>query len=383
MHLSTWTYPWDLARLRVDAVLADLADHGLHALDLAATYHPISALSPRGTLTPFFSPAGAVFFPARPQRYRGIVPDVWPDADVVGVWPGVSERLDAHGLRLDAWTICLFQPWMAQRHPGTAREFATGQRLDAGVCPSNPDVRTYLIDLVADLLDQFPVGVVKLEGIAPPRYDYGWFRRRVYTTLTPAQELALGLCFCPACRRAAEVRGIDGARARSLALELLDLRSTKDGVDAELIAYAGVARDESVALARAVADAVHAAGAKVAIPTPVDGVSPGVPIEGVLDVVDVVLLAGSPSDLAALQKTVDALATRSPRPELEYFVHPPFVSHAPGAIPAGIQEELTDPAWRAHLDHVRALGVGRLSLYNYGLLTPETFARLVALCKDA
>jgi microcystin degradation protein MlrC len=36
-HYTVWTYPWDVARLGVDAVLAEIAGHGLHGIDLAAT----------------------------------------------------------------------------------------------------------------------------------------------------------------------------------------------------------------------------------------------------------------------------------------------------------------------------------------------------------
>ena len=355
MYLSTWTYPWDVARLGVDTVLADLARHGIAGIDLAATYHPISAVSPRGPhLTPFFSPAGAVFFPAQHARYARIMPHVWPDARVVGTWPAVAERLGTYGLELHAWTICLFQPWLAQQHPDTARVYATGEALDTGVCASNPDVRAYLRALVGDLVDQFPIGVVKLEGIAPPRYDYGWTRRRVYVGLTPAQEHALSLCFCAACRARAEDRGldVDGVRAAALAV-LATERTPADEAAGLLRDYQQVARDASTSLVRELGVIVHRARRRLAVPTPIDGTAPGVAIDDVIDEVDVVMLAGLPRDRAALDHTVDVLTAKAPRPSLEYFLHPPFTGQTAGGLPTGIDEDLADPHFRGHVRPTR------------------------------
>ena len=385
MYLSAWTYPWDVARIGVDVVLADLARQGVGGIDLAATYHPISAISPRGAhLTPFFSPSGAVFFPARGARYARIQPQVWRDAAVVGTWPEISERIAAHGLELHAWTICLFQPWIAQRHPHTARVYVTGERLDTGVCPANPDVRAYLAALVGDLVDQFPIGVVKLEGIAPPRFDYGWTRRRVYVSLTPTQEQALSLCFCDACRSFAAGRGVDVERAHATALATLTLPpSSGDEADELLVEYAQVARDAAAGLVRELAAIAHRAGARIGVATPVDGTSVGVAIEDVIDDVDVVMLAGLPNDRSALAHLVEVMAARSTRPWLEYFLHPPFAGHGAGVIPTGIQHDLADPHWHASLREAIGLGVDRLSLYNYGLLTEDTFARLVEIAANA
>src|SRR3954452_10026707 len=77
MHVTVWTYPWDVARLGAATVVDDLRRQGADGIDLAATYHPISALSPRGDhVQGFFSPRGGVFFPARPERYGRIRPTV-------------------------------------------------------------------------------------------------------------------------------------------------------------------------------------------------------------------------------------------------------------------------------------------------------------------
>ena len=44
-----------------------------------------------------------------------------------------------------------------------------------------------------------------------------------------------------------------------------------------------------------------------------------------------------------------------------------------------INERLDDPAWLADLGRAVALGVNRISVYNYGLLTDATFRALARL----
>ena len=71
VRLSTFVYPWDLARLGVERTLEQIAAEGFDAVYLAATYHPIDALSPRdGRLRLFASGRGAVHFPARSGALR-------------------------------------------------------------------------------------------------------------------------------------------------------------------------------------------------------------------------------------------------------------------------------------------------------------------------
>jgi hypothetical protein len=386
-HLTVWTYPWDVARLGVDAVLADLSDHGIDGIDLAATYHPISAVSPREVIHGFFCPRGAVFFPARRDRYELVQPDVWPDADVVRAWHDVAARVDSYGLELNGWTIALFQPWIAQQYPETARVYATGARLDAGVCISSPHVRAYLRALVADMTDQFPIGLVKLEGIYPPAFDYGWTRRRIYFDLSPVQERLMALCFCASCTAAGVQNGLDVGAIRERVVAGLRFGAPPEpdpfATDPELAAYAMLAPAAAAALVRELAEVLRRGGsaARLAVASPFEGGGAGLPVESVLGSVATVILANLRADPAALRRAAAVVRTHDPRPSLECFVHPPFTPTATGGIPHGIREDLDDPTWRSDLRTALELGVDRFSLYNYGLLTAATFDRLVAAAR--
>lgn len=392
MELTAWVYPWDIARLGARSVLTDLAGSGITGVNLAATYHPISIVSPRGPhVSGFFAPSGGVFFPARPERYGRIAPAVWPDQSVTGAWGDAAALLDDLHLQLHAWTIGLYQPWMAQQHPHAARTFATGDRIDAGVCASNPDVRDYLGNLVADLAGQFPVSVVKLEGVHNPGYNYGWIRPRVYFTLTPRQQRLLGLCFCDACVTLGRELGVDVDAARAAVLGQLEAEAEAGGGDdgdggdehEAVQAYAAIAPEAGRRLVAHVAERLHEsrAEASLAVATPNEAGGTGVPVEDLLDHVGTVLLMNLRGNRAEVERTAAVVAGTGGRVDLEYMLHPPFTSA--GTLPTAIDETLSEPSWLRDLDDAIGLGVSRLSLYNYGLLTPSTFAALVEVARRA
>ena len=66
MRMTTYAYPWDVGRASAGQALREIVDHGIDAIDLTSTYHPIDALSLRDGLARLFTDArGAVHFPAR------------------------------------------------------------------------------------------------------------------------------------------------------------------------------------------------------------------------------------------------------------------------------------------------------------------------------
>jgi hypothetical protein len=207
---SIHVYPWDIADVGVEAVLGEFADLGFQGINLTSVYHPISAVSvraPRKRL--MYLDRGAVFFPARTERYGRIRPNVWPEKEVLEAWPAVASKSGALGLDLRAWTLMLFQPWMAVQYPDCARRGASGDTIPAAVCPASPDVIEYLVSLVTDLAEQFPLEALELERMGYREFDDGWARPRIMAEVTPWASRLLGLCFCDSCKARARREGLD------------------------------------------------------------------------------------------------------------------------------------------------------------------------------
>jgi hypothetical protein len=250
-------------RMGVERAMQEIADAGIAAIDLAASYHPIDALSPRDGVNLFTSARGAVHFPARHGRYGRIKPQVH-SAEIAAAWPEAAHQASKLGIDLNAWTITLYQPWIRDAYPDCARVLPTGDRSGSGVCPANDDVREFLVSMCADFVDQFGVKLVRLENIVPI-FDFDWLRSRILVTIPTLTRTLLNLCFCSSCTAKASARGIDVERLRTVvtgavAAEIDEAGTVGDGeradtlkADAELLAYTADFVRSSTELVEAIA----------------------------------------------------------------------------------------------------------------------------------
>jgi hypothetical protein len=215
LRRGLYAYPWDIADIGADIALGEMNAAGINALNLACTYHPIATFSPRvGARRMMYQELGGVFFPAQKDRYGRIKPATWSERKVLSAWAAAADAAEREGVKLNAWTIGMFQPWIAHSYPDCARVTAPGGVVYAGACPAAPDVRDYLSRLVGDVVSQFPVDTVMLELVGFPAFDYGWVRPRVLVPLGTWTQWLLSLCFCKNCLMNATAKGIDVVRLR-------------------------------------------------------------------------------------------------------------------------------------------------------------------------
>jgi len=379
MRVTTYAYPWDLANLGVEATLKGMADEGFEAVELASTYHPIDSFSPRGGARLYTSARGAVFFPTRPERYGRIRP-VEGEADVCAAWPQAARAASKLGLGLNAWTITLFQPWIRDAYPDTARVFPGGDPSGSGICPANEDVREFFANLCADAVDQFSVGMVRLENLTPHTYDLDWMRPRVLFAVPPLARTLLTLCFCGACERQASAKGIDVQRLRgtvngAIAEEITEgpgapasaERTARLAADAELAAYAMLNVEGSIRLIRTVAARVKPAKISSAAASPF-GAIVGAKAEQSLreqfaGAVD--QLVFQPGADEANQRLAEIVARTPDPPSIAMLM-----SH--------IQDpEQLDKALR----RAAGMGAGEVGLYNYGIMQAKDAAAFAAAAR--
>jgi hypothetical protein len=252
MRTTIYAYPWDLARMGVERSLREIVDHGISAIDLAATYHPIDTYSPRDGGAFFTNPRGSIYFPTRDERYGRIRPLSYAGTEVPGlarVWPEVARLASSLGLGVNAWTVTLFMPWIRDAYPDCARVLPTGQASGSGACPANADVREFLVTMCEDMVEQFGIDVIRLENIMPV-FDFDWLRPRVLFAFPQVARELMNLCFCRACTGRATNQGIDAERLRQRVNAAVAGEANDDGNadraavlanDAELGAYAELA----------------------------------------------------------------------------------------------------------------------------------------------
>jgi hypothetical protein len=394
MRITTYTYPWDLARLGVEPTLRRMADDGVQTVDLAAAYHPIDALSPRNGVSLFSDGRGAVYFPARAERDGRIKPKLHSPS-VCAVWPEAARHTATLGLGLNAWTVTLFQPWIRDAHPDTARVLPSGDASGSEVCPANEDVREYVATLCEDAVEQFGVGLVRLEGVMPNMYDLAWLRPRVLVDVPPFARTLLNLCFCKACTSKAAATGLDVERLRSVVNKAVDAevnggsaeaaaaRAAELSADATLKAFAASHVQSAIDLVHAVRGRIgRRARISTNASTPYGGLLGAETEDGLMtqfiDAAD--QIAMHPANPNGNRRVVALKSRATPPRELSML----FARiKAPGPAGAAHPGEGGGSQMEQDLKETAARGVDEITLYTYGLLRDRDVSEFVAAVRGA
>jgi len=390
-ELAAYIYPWDLARGGAGAVLDELGELGFTQLNLTANYHAISSLSPRGEDTRLFMvPRGGVFFPARAERYGRVRPVVWPEREITDAWAVGAATAVERGFAVNAWTIGMFQPWMAQDYPYTARVFFTGDRADTGICPNSPDVQEYYAAFAADLADQIPVRRFILEGYGIPDWNYGWVRPRVLADVSPVGRAMLRLCFCGSCSALAADVGLDTERVHRTAKKVFGQYGFRNGTagpsadevlagDPELLAYSLLGSAGATRVVREMAAALRRGGNASGLLVPVDGPEPDANAPDLAAVRDVVSginvwTAVMPADRQ--RSYLPRLRESAPELELSLVIGPPLAAGSAVTLVTP-SFNYSDPVFLDRIETARQLNPTEIAVYHYGLLDQAAFRRTV------
>ena len=389
-RLSVWAYPWDLADEGVDASLDWLIAHGFDAIDLCPNYHAISTFSPRNRRrSQFYSEQGAVYFPARADRYSRIEPSLHSEPEVLAVYEQTARGAEARGMQLNAWVIGMFQPWLARAYPGTAVENAFGHRSFAATCPAHPDIQAYLPELLADLCDLYPVSGLTLENVGYPDFTYGWVRPRILVYMDTWTQFLAGLCFNEHSMSAARAHGVDPEEVRTnVARELRErleappdqsadhddlatLVAERCDADEEFRGYLESREQSAIGLVKAIRHALRRSGVRVGV----SGASLGWTNDGLrlLDLLDTLgaLMIADPTDHPSVADA-QVRTVRDARADIEITVnqtaHHDVDPHGPG--------------FEARARRLREIEPDRVMVYNFGLLAPNTLAHASAVLRE-
>jgi hypothetical protein len=219
MHLSMWSYPWDLEDLGVELAVGELGDVArLNTISLATSYHAGRFLQPRSPVRKAYFPEdGTIYFEPDASRWSGLAmaPEV---ASIVGrrdILRELVARRDAGGMAVSCWTVCLHNTRLGMAHPGAVTRNAFGDPNYYNLCPSHPDTRAYVCALVADVTHSYLPDVIELESPCFMGFAHEFHHEKDGVGLTAEDDFLLSLCFCPACLARARAAGVDGERAQA------------------------------------------------------------------------------------------------------------------------------------------------------------------------
>lgn len=365
MLRGMYVYAWDLWQEGTAEVAQRLRGAGLNAVSLATAYHAGKFLRPHAPRDRVWFPEdGTVYFRPDSRRYGQLVPQA---AGMVAEFDALRDlALHAPDLRVTSWTVGLHNSRLGARHLDLAGQTALGDPLINALCPSQPEVRRYLVSLCQDTAAQPGVAEVAVETPGFQTYRHGHHHEFELVELSSEAEILLETCFCPACRVRARDHGIAVDRLAEAARRRIE----------------SFLADGAAPLADLLADpdwqALQACR-KDTVTSLVAEVHAGLPRDVELAVIPSVqtpnsLCGREGSDLAALAAVADRLEV-------------PAYQRGPDAIAADMEDVrqtagdgarigfILRPTW-PHVEGpgelaacaaaARAAGADRLSFYNYG-----------------
>ncbi|HWK67823.1 MAG TPA: hypothetical protein VNS34_23100 [Rhizobiaceae bacterium] len=221
MHLSMWTYPWDVQDLGHDTVERELRERaGLNMISLATSYHAgrfLQSRSPRRKA--YFPEDGTIYFRPDPALWEGLA--IRPKlADVIeeggDVLRELGRRRDNSGMKISCWTVCLHNTRLGMLHPQAVTRNAFGDPNYYNLCPSHPDARAYVRVMVEDVSRNYRPDRIELESPSFMGFAHEYHHEKDGVGLTPEEDFLLSLCFCPSCIAGSAEAGVDGEAARKL-----------------------------------------------------------------------------------------------------------------------------------------------------------------------
>ncbi len=219
MRFAMWTYAWDLLDLGFDTVVGEMKDRaGLNGINLATAYHAGRFFQPRSPSHKVYLPEdGTVYFRPDPARWAGkkIVPQMASIVERGGdVLRDLIAKRDQTGLSVACWTVCLHNMRLGLMHTHACIRNAFGDIHSFNLCPSHPDVRSYVANLVADISHNYRPDTVQLESPWFMGYAHDYHHEKDALGLTAEDDYLLALCFCDSCLARAKTAGVDGEAAR-------------------------------------------------------------------------------------------------------------------------------------------------------------------------
>lgn len=216
-----YVYAWDLWQEGTAEVAARLRGAGLNGVSLATAYHAGKFLRPHAPRDRVWFPEdGTVYFTPDPARYGRLAPQA---ARMVGDFDALADLADkAPDLRVTAWTVGLHNSRLGALHPDLTCQTVFGDSLVNALCPSQPEVRDYLVALAQDTAAQPGVAEIAVEAPGFQTYRHGHHHEFELVELPLAAETLLETCFCPACRDRARAQGIDVDRLAKAAQDRMD-----------------------------------------------------------------------------------------------------------------------------------------------------------------
>jgi len=204
---SIWMGPWDLVGRDPSAVLGELEEVGVAAISLAFAYHGGRLLlgnHPSRLVTELHR--SAIYFAAELAALAPLPVQRAPESTLTSEFIEAAAR---RGFAVEGWLVLCHNDWLAEAEPSLAITNAFGEPYTYALCPANPRVRAYCVELCRQAARTEGVGGLDLEALSFMGYEHASLHDKRGTTLPAEAAALLSVCLCPSCRAALGSAAVD------------------------------------------------------------------------------------------------------------------------------------------------------------------------------
>jgi hypothetical protein len=205
-------HAWDISDEGVDNCFDYLQDVcGLNQVSIGAVYHSGTFLSPHNPKRAVRWDDGSVFFTPQHSRWQDcrLQPVLSECVDTAGYMGQIVDGARRRNFDVVFFTVFHFSHSMANKYPHACCVDAMGERNRGDLCAGNPDVRTYDLAIVEDLMSTYGADGIRHESLEFSGWSSHFVRNKVEQMPSPRDQFLLALCFCGHCIERARNEGMD------------------------------------------------------------------------------------------------------------------------------------------------------------------------------
>ncbi len=211
-----WMHLWDVWSDGLDSILGYARDSHLNVLYPATSYHSGWFIHPHAAGRRVWMPQdGVLYFRPEPATWAGrrlqpLVADICQDDLLARLCEGAS----AAGLAVSSWTVCCHNSALGLANPDLTVRNCFGDSYPHALCPSHPEVRAYVENLVRSLARGYSLRTVQLEAPEYLGFRHGHHHERLSVPLDAVAQRLFDLSFAASDLAMGHAAGLDGERIR-------------------------------------------------------------------------------------------------------------------------------------------------------------------------
>lgn len=194
---SIWLGPWDVVGGCPEALLDKLRDLGVEAAALALAYHGGRLLlGSHPSRVVYELPRSALYFRVEAGRFSLLAPVIAGEADAAHAFLTAASR---RGFPVEGWLVLCHNDLLPAEDPSLAVCNAFGETYSHALCPANPRVADYCVELCRQVARLEGVVGLDLEALSFMGYDHASLHDKRAEVKSEIASL-LSVCLCACCR---------------------------------------------------------------------------------------------------------------------------------------------------------------------------------------